>query len=377
MPDIIARIETYPLLGRAAEGPWGPPYGFVVKVTTSDGITGYGESDTMPSIARMAIEAPFLNPLVTGLRALLFGTSATPADAWRLMRHAVVQYGRDGVVLHAMAAIDIALWDIAGKRAGKPVSALIGGAKRERLRCYGTHPLGETLAETAANARRVVELGFGALKFGWHPLGPDAKRDEAIVRTLRGAAGPDVDLMIDAGMAWDVTAAIDRAERFRPYGLFWLEEPLAAYDIEGYAQLRKAADIPIAAGEMAASAAELSRLASGGCVDILQIDVSRTGLTQALDIAATAAKHGIPIINHTYSYILNAAASAHLMAVASDVSLFECQTTGNEIREALNAGQLTPREGWITVPASPGLGVEIDDAALAYFSQASSKVGYS
>jgi L-alanine-DL-glutamate epimerase-like enolase superfamily enzyme len=126
----------------------------------------------MPTIAAAAIEAPFLNPLVTGLGPLLIGTPAEPSAAWKRMREAVVQYGRDGVVLHAMAAIDIALWDIAGKRSSRSVADLLGGRKHGRIRCYGTHPLGATLAETAENARQVVDQGFTAVKFGW----PAARR---------------------------------------------------------------------------------------------------------------------------------------------------------------------------------------------------------
>lgn len=368
MPDPIALIERFVLTGRAAGGVWGPAYGFVVKVTTADGIAGYGESDTMPAIAAAVIDTPLLNPMMTGIRELLIGTVAEPAAAWELMHKAVIQYGRDGIVLHAMAALDIALWDIAGKRAGKPVADLLGGARRDGLRCYGTHPLGETPEESAENARALVESGFGAVKFGWPPLGPDADRDEVIVRALRDAVGPDVDLLIDGGMAWDVPTAIARAARFEPYGLFWLEEPLPAYDMSGYAALRKSASMPIAAGEMAASQAEFSALVTGGCVDILQIDVSRTGLTVGTRIARFAAAHGVGVVNHSYSHVINSAASLHLMAAAPKVSLFECQAAPNEIRDELSGGQLRPEQGWIGLPAGPGLGIEVDDKVLRQFS---------
>ena len=368
MPDTIALIESFVLAGRDTGDPWGPAYGFVVKLTTADGIVGYGESDTMPAIAAAVIDAPLLNPLLTGLRDLLTGTVAEPAAAWVLMRNATIQYGRDGIVLHAMAALDIALWDIAGKRAGKPVADLLGGARRDRLRCYGTHPLGETPEDSADNARALVASGFGAVKFGWHPLGPDADRDETIVRALRQAVGADVDLLIDGGMAWDLPTAVARAARFEPYGLFWLEEPLPAYDISGYAALRKSASMPVAAGEMAASQAELAALVTGGCVDILQIDVSRTGLSVGMRIAELAAAHGVGVVNPSYSHVINTAASLQLMAAAPMVSLFECQTAPNEIRDALDGGQLRPQRGWIGVPTGPGLGIEVDEQVLRHFS---------
>lgn len=368
MSNIIASIDTFVLTGRDMGNKWGPAYGFVVKVVTADGIIGFGESDTMPMIAAAVIDAPFRNPLMTGLRELLIGSAAEPAAAWERMRSTVIQYGRDGIVLHAMAAIDIALWDIAGKQAGKPVAELLGGARRDCLRCYGTHPLGETPELSAGHARALVAAGFSAVKFGWCPLGPDADADEAIVRALREAVGPDIDLLIDGGMAWDVPTAIGRAERFRPYGIFWLEEPLPAYDITGYARLRKSTGLRIAAGEMAASAAELTALATGGCVDILQIDVSRTGLSEGMRIAEIAAAHGVSIVNHSYGHAINVAASLQLMAAAPEVSLFECQTSSNDIRDSLDGGRLRPKQGWICIPTDPGLGIDVNETVLRLFS---------
>ena len=366
MSDTIIEIENFCLRGRLSQGPWGPPYGFVVKITTKDGIVGFGESDTMPEIAVAVVEALYHNPLVTGLRQLLIGTPAEPEIAWRRMQEAVVQYGREGVVVHAMAAIDIALWDIAGKRAGQPLAKLFGGAARERLRCYGTHHLEATPAETAAHAQRLVADGFTAVKFGWSPLGRDAESDEVIVCGLRSAIGPSVDLLIDAGMVWDAEIAIDRAARFRPYQLFWLEEPLRAYDMGAYAKLCSTVDVPIAAGEMAATTDELTRLMNSG-IKILQIDVSRTGLTQALQIARQAGDRGIQVVNHTYGYLMNTAASIHLMAFAAHISLFECQAAANELRKAIDMGQLRPKDGWLEVPNRAGLGIDVDEAVLRHF----------
>jgi L-alanine-DL-glutamate epimerase-like enolase superfamily enzyme len=368
LPDPIAAIEVFELSGPGAQGSYGAPYGLVVKVTAKSGLVGFGESDTMPSIAAAVIRAPYLNSMMSGLAAALIGSDALdPAGAWEHMVAATLNFGRDGVTRHAMAAIDIALWDIRGKAEGKPVHALLGKLRRDRLRTYASHPLAESLAETAAYARRLVDKGYSAVKFGWHPLGADGAADEAIVATLREAIGPDVDLLIDGGMAWDVETAAGRCRRFHAYGLFWLEEPLRAYDIDGYVELHRRADIRIAAGEMAATLAELSRLIERRAVDILQVDVSRTGLTEAMQIAALAEGAGIPCVNHTYSYLLNTAASLHFAAVVHETSLFECQETPNLVRDALASGQLTARDGWVCVPSGPGLGAHVDEKALARF----------
>ena len=366
----IAAIETFPLFGSGAQGAYGAPYGFVVKVVSSDGVVGYGETDSMPTVVDAVVKAPLLDEMMSGLAAVLIGQNPLdPPATWERMARATLGYGRDGPTRHAMAAIDIALWDLRGKAEGRPVFDLLGGARRDRVRAYATHPLGRTLEETSTHAKRLVAKGFTAVKFGWHPLGSDPDRDEAIVRTLREAIGPNVDLLIDGGLAWDLKTAIGRCERFAPYGLYWLEEPLAAYDIEGYAALARASPIRIAAGEMAASRVELSRLVESGGVDVLQVDVSRTGLTEAMRIAALAERHGIPCVNHTYSYALNAAASLHFVAAIHETDLFECQATPNEIRDALDSAPLQPRDGWVKVPSGPGLGIAIDETVLARFSR--------
>jgi L-rhamnonate dehydratase len=116
-----------------------------------------------------------------------------------------------------MAAIDLALWDIKGKALKLPVHELLGGARRDAVRCYATHPLGRNLEETGRFAASLRDAGFSAVKFGWHPLGRDAVEDEAIVRCLRQAIGPEADLPIDGGLAWDLETALDRLRRFESY----------------------------------------------------------------------------------------------------------------------------------------------------------------
>jgi L-alanine-DL-glutamate epimerase-like enolase superfamily enzyme len=168
-------------------------------------------------------------------------------------------------------------------------------------------------------------------------------------------------------MAWDLASARRAADRFAPHRLHWLEEPLPAYDVEAYAALGADASVRIAAGEMAGSAAELERLVRARPVDVLQVDVSRVGLTEGVQVAALAAEHGIPCVNHTYSYVLNAAASAQFAAAIERTDLFECQATPNEIRDALDQGQLRPEAGWVRVPTGPGLGVEVNETVLRQF----------
>lgn len=360
----VTALETFPLRGRGAQGAYGAPSGFVVKLVTEHGLVGYGETDSMPSVVEAVIRAPVLDGMLSGLEAVIVGHDAEPRAAWDRMTRATLGYAREGVVRHAMAAIDIALWDIAGKAAGKPVAELLGGMRRERLRAYASHPLGRTSSESAEFAAGLVERGFAAVKFGWRPLGQDPDGDEAIVAALRDAIGPNAELLIDGGMAWDLDGAAATAARLDPYRLHWLEEPLPAYRFGDYAALRERAPMPIAAGEMASGPAELRRLVRRGSVDILQVDLSRIGLTEGVRVAALAAEHDVLCVNHTYSYLLNAAASAHFAAAIESTGLFETQATPNEIRQELDAGQLRPTEGWVSVPTGPGLGVEVDETVL-------------
>jgi L-rhamnonate dehydratase len=364
----IETIEAIALRGRGAQGAYGAPYGLVVRVTTDSGLVGYGETDSMPSVARAVIEAPFLNEMMSGLKWVVLGQDPTDTDAlWRRMARATLGYSRDGVTVQAMAAIDLALWDIKGKAARRPVCELLGGARRRAVPVYASHPLGETPEESARFAAALRNAGFRAVKFGWHPLGADPAADEAIVRALRQAIGDEVELLIDGGLAWDADTAIERCRRFAPYRIHWLEEPLAAYDFAGYARLAEAVETPIAAGEMASTAAELGRLIEEGRIDVVQVDVARVGLTQAMGVAALAARHGIPAVNHTYSYGINLAASLHFVAAIERAGLFEYQVTPNEIRDALVPGAPRPVDGCLTVPDGPGLGIEIDEAALERF----------
>jgi L-alanine-DL-glutamate epimerase-like enolase superfamily enzyme len=360
----IRSIDTFPLAGKVDPD----SYGFVVKITASDGTVGYGEADTLPTAADAIVAAPGHHETMSGLADILIDADPTEIELlWERMSTATLSFGRGGVAHHAMAAIDIALWDLTGKLAGKPVSELIGGRLRDRLQVYASHGLGDSLAASETIATRLLAEGFEAVKFGWPPLGPDPDFDEKIVGALRTAIGPNISLLIDGGMAWSLDEALDRARRFASFDLHWLEEPLRPYDPGAYVSLRRAATMPITAGEMATGAAELQRLVEASAVDFLQIDVARIGLTEGIRLARLAAQHGVAIVNHTYSHILNAAASLQLMAAARNVGLFEHAAGTTEIRDALADGQLQPVAGWIAVPTGPGLGVSINEDVLRRF----------
>jgi len=362
----IETVEALMLEAPGGQGAYGAPYGAVVRITTDSGLTGYGETDSLPAMVKAVVEADYHDEMMSGLKPLLIGEDPCHTDhLWQRMADGTANIGRDGLTVAAMAAVDLALWDIRGKAEAVPVHAILGGAKRTALAYYATHPLGATLEETAAYARALRDKGVPAAKFGWTPFGKgEAKDDERIVATLRRELGDGVKLLIDGGIAFDGKTAIERSRMLADYDVHWFEEPLAPYDLEGYRKLRAASSVPIAAGEMAMTIGELTRLIENDCVDILQIDISRVGITQAMRVAARAAAHDIACVNHTYSLDWNLAASLHVCATLTKTDLFEVQLGANDLRDNLVRNRPRRIDDEILVPDGPGLGVEPDPEAL-------------
>jgi L-alanine-DL-glutamate epimerase-like enolase superfamily enzyme len=365
----IVSVEALALAGSGAQGAYGAPYGALVRIATDTGVIGYGETDSLPAMVKAVVEADYHDEMMSGLAALLIGEDPRHTDhLWQRMADGTANIGRDGLTVAAMAAVDLALWDIRGKAEARPVFEIFGGARRMALPYYASHPLGATLDETAAFARALREKGVPAAKFGWTPFGRgSAAEDEAIVQTLRRELGDDIALLIDGGIAFDAETAIERSRMLADYGVHWFEEPLRPYDVEGYRKLRANAAVPIAAGEMAMTYDELARLIDNDGVDVLQVDISRVGLTQAMRVADHAAAQGVACVNHTYSLDWNLAASLHFCAALDKTDLFEVQLGANELRDNLVSRRPRIADGVIHVPDGPGLGVEPDPDALARF----------
>src|SRR5436309_14647663 len=210
----------------------------IVRVKTDAGITGIGEVDSNPMAVKGAIEGPFSHTTACGLGQVVVGEDPFETERlWHKMYRANIYGGRRGAGLHAISGIDMALWDIKGKALGLQVWKLLGGGFHQKIRCYASSLFGATPRETGELARRYRDQGFTAVKFGWDPMGRDAETDVALVREARAGLGPDLDLMIDAGLVYDAKTAIQRAKAFELYNPFWFEEPLMPDDYLGYAKL--------------------------------------------------------------------------------------------------------------------------------------------
>lgn len=340
----------------------------IVRVTTDAGVEGFGEVDGSPLVAKAVIEAPASHSRAHGLREILLGEN--PMDTGRLwdkMYESTLYYGREGAVIQAMAGIDLALWDIKGKLLDQPVYALLGGAYRKEIRAYASHMFDFDPETTARRASASADSGFTAVKFGWEPMGSDPSVDEALVRAIRSAVGDSVDVCIDAGLAWDARTARARCKLLEPYDLFWLEEPLHPDDLRGYRALTDAVTLPIAAGEEECTVRGFLRLMDEGGVDVVQIDMTRVGLTQAMRIASLAHQRRLPCANHNFTTDINVAAAAHFLCAIPNALMLEYCMEPSSLRTEVTRNPIKVIDGYVAVPESPGLGVDVDLSALEPF----------
>ncbi len=331
----------------------------IIRISTDAGIVGWGEVDGCPSVAKAIIEAPVSHTQVKGLRHILLGQDPLQTESlWKRMYESTSYYGRAGAVVQAMAGVDLALWDIKGKALGKPIYALLGGSPG-KLRAYSSNMFQMTPEATAERAKRAVDAGFTGIKFGWEPFGRSGvDLDLRYIEAVKAVTGMQVDFMLDVGHVWDAKTAIQRCRAFEPYNLTWIEEPLHPDDYVGYARLSEAALQHIAAGEQECTVAGFDTLIEKGKIDIAQVDLTRCGFTQAMKIAVTAARNGKRVANHCFTTDINVAAALHFLASIPNALILEYGVEPGEISRGLARNPIQVKDGYVSVPESPGLGVE-------------------
>jgi L-rhamnonate dehydratase len=339
---------------------------FLVRVHTDEGLVGIGEADTSPYLARTMIEMPSSHLIARGLREVLVGENPLQIDRlWQVMYRATYHYGRAGVALHVISAIDMALWDIAGKIADRPVHDLLGGARILDVPVYASQVMPETADDVRTIADAAVAAGYRALKFGWGPLGQDIDRDVELLTAARSALGPERALMVDGGMAYTVKSAIELVKRLDELDVYWLEEPLAADDYDGYRRLADAVSIRIAAGEADSGLAPYRALVEQGHVDVLQPDLARCGgFTVARGIAQLALERNVEAVPHCFSTGVLVAASLHFVAALERPTWSEYSVADSPFVSDLLAEPLEFRDGMLRVPTRPGLGIDLDEQLL-------------
>ena len=351
------KVEGAGWLARIEEGRYAMRSQFC-EIETDDGVTGLGG----PLTADQAfIIQHQLAPLLIGHDPL-----ATERIWDRLYRSMV--HGRKGTPMMALSAVDCALWDLKGKWAGVPVYRLLGGPVRDEIPAY-VSMLGYSLEPglVAQRAQEMVARGYRAMKWFFREGPTDgaagiAKNIE-LVRTLRETVGPDVEIMLDCWMSWDVPYTIEMARRLAPYAPRWLEEPVLPDKIPQYAEIRRNVTTPIAGGEHEYTRWGLKELMDAGAVDVLQPDIYWAGgISEMLKICALASAYDLPVIPHGHSV----PATIHLIASqpVTTCPLLEYLDKWNTIHQYFLKHRIEPVDGKVTLPTTPGIGMELDEARV-------------
>lgn len=369
----VQTITALGLTGETPEGGWtseirpGDCVHTLLRVETDEGITGWGSIFSNDGLVKAALQV--LEPLYRGENAL------EPERVSEKLHQHTFWLGRGGSITHTISGIDIALWDILGRAAGQPVGRLLGGRYRERVKPYASllmdrpEPLRDHLQSIKAQ-------GFRAFKIGWGPFGrAHQSLDEAIVRAARDTIGPGSLLMVDAGGSdafWSqgYKWAVRTAQMLADYDVHWFEEPLPPDALTDYVQLRRAAPVPIAGGEVLTRRQSFQPWLHAGAFDIVQPDVTKVGgISEERRIAWMAQENGVRFIPHGWNTAVGLAADLHLASAFASTDLVEYITGSPYVDELIVGGWQLDSDGMLPIPAGSGLGIEVNPDALARFSR--------
>ena len=338
----------------------------IVEIFTDDGHVGIGNAALAPQITKQVIDL-YLKPILIG---------ADPWDIeilWQHMYRHTMAFGRKGIGMTAISAVDIALWDILGKSAKQPVYRLLGGKTKPRIPVYASRLYSTPLDELEAEARRYKKEGYKAMKlrFGWGPTdgAEGMQRNVALVRTVREAVGDGIDVMADAYMGWTLDYAKRMLPLLEPFHLRWLEEPVIPDDIHGYAELKAYGRVPIAGGEHEFTIYGFRELLEAHAVDYIQFDTNRVGgISQARKVAALAEAHSVPVIPHAGQMHNYHVVLASLNSPIAEYFPIVDVEVGNELFWYIFNGEPKAKDGFVDLREDlPGLGLTINEEALANF----------
>ncbi|WP_323785695.1 mandelate racemase/muconate lactonizing enzyme family protein [Thalassovita sp.] len=355
---------------------WGGRYWILIKLTTSNGITGWGEcyaSSVGPEAMKAVIEDVFERHMA----------GENPENIELMFRRAYsagFTQRPDLTVMGAFSGLEIACWDILGKARDRPVWALLGGRVNDRLRAYSyLYPLPHhdlpdfwnSPEQAAESAIDLVERGYTAVKFD--PAGPytirgghmpamrDIDRSVAFCKAIRAAAGDKADLLFGTHGQFSTDGAIRLAKALEPFDPLWFEEPVPPDNVTQMAQVAAATSIPVATGERLCTKAEFATVLRHGAARILQPALGRAGgLWEAKKIAAMAEVYNAQIAPHLYAGPVEWAANINL--AASIPNLLMIETIETPFHDALIGGAIRVENGYVIPPEAPGLGISVDEA---------------
>jgi L-alanine-DL-glutamate epimerase-like enolase superfamily enzyme len=336
-----------------------------VRIVTDEGISGLGEC-----IARLGagVSAEVVHEI---LAPVILGKDPNDVEGiWEDMYRTMRARGHSrGFLLEAISGVDIALWDILGRAAGKPTWQVLAGHGRRSIPAYASSVLLDTPEVMAKESVKLVQAGYLAIKL---KVGESVRADIPRIEAVREAVGPGIELMLDCNAGFDPTSAVVFGRAAERLGIYWIEEPVLADDLPGYARVRAALhDVRIAAGEGEFTSAGFRPFFEQGLLDVAQPDIARAGgFTGSRRIAALANAYNIAVAPHTgASGPICIAASMHLAAAIPNFLTFEDMYIYNPLKQILAKPLPEQADGHIMVPTAPGLGIEMDEEALVRFSR--------
>ena len=362
---IIAGIEAIPLRipfkagAKSDASAWGDSNlpaadSLLVKVTTDQGLVGWGEAFGFRAVASVKLAIDRL------IAPLCIGKDATRIEPLMLeVQKKLHVFGRGGALAFGISAVDIALWDIAGKAANMPLCQLLGGGATD-LACYASLVRYSDPSLVRSSVRQAIGAGFGTLKL--HEI------ELAAIRAAREEAGPDIDLTLDVNCPWTLNEARQMAKELKLVNLKWLEEPLwPPENFDGLAELRKSSGIPIAAGENVYTLMDFERLLAAKAVDFVQPSPAKMGgISELRKIFPLAAIHNIPVMPHSFYDGPGLLAAVHATAaLGTDDSMIEWRWF--DLEATMYGDMLNTQGGRISVPQSPGLGIDPDPDVIRAF----------
>lgn len=338
----------------------------IVEIFTDQGLVGVSNAALAPLVTKQLIDQ-YLAPLLIG---------QDPWDSeflWQHMYRKTMAFGRKGVALVAISALDIAIWDLMGKSAKQPVFRLLGGRTKAKIPVYASRLYSIPLDALAAEATRYKAEGYKAMKlrFGWGPIdgAEGMARNVELIRTVREAVGDEIDIMADAYMGWSLDYAKRMMRLIEPFNLRWLEEAIIPDDVNGYHELRRFGTTPIAAGEHEFTSFGFRQMIEAKALDYFQFDTNRVGgITAARKIQALAEAYSIPVVPHAGQMHNYHVVMASLNSPIAEYFPMVDVEVGNELFWYIFKGEPQAVDGYIDLDDNlPGLGLEIDEEALSRF----------
>jgi L-alanine-DL-glutamate epimerase-like enolase superfamily enzyme len=338
----------------------------LVEIFTDTGLVGLGNAALSPRVTKTLIDT-YLKPLLIG---------ADPWDTeylWQQMYRRTIAFGRKGVAMTAISAVDIALWDLLGKDAKQPVYRLLGGRTKEKIPVYASRLYAMPIPELRAEAQKYKDEGFKAMKvrFGWGPIDGAAgmQKNVELIRNVREVIGYDIDLMADAYMGWTLDYAKRMLPLIEPFHLRWLEEPVIPDDTRGYKELKRYGRVPIAGGEHEFTSFGFRDLLEANALDYIQFDTNRVGgISQARKISALAESFQVPVVPHAGQmhnfHVVMASLNSPIAEFFPKVDV----EVGNELFWYIFDGEPEPVDGYIDLDENvPGLGLTVNEESLKRF----------